>query len=114
MSTGEIATEPVASAGTGRNPSVSGSIPIIRAAISATTLGPTSKISCAKTTLIESSVAVQRSTVPPLLGSAFETQWSSSSHSGEHQGDALEYVCVGGMPTLNAPARTNGLNADPG
>ena len=111
MSTGEIATEPVASAGTASRPSVARSMPIICSAMFATTSAPTSRISCAKTTLTECSVAVQRSIVPIPPPSAFETQWSSSSHAGEHHGEELEYVWVGGTPTLNAPARTNGLNA---
>src|SRR5919204_1846968 len=98
MSIGEIATDPVASAATGGKPSVLLSLPIIASVMSATTLGVTSKISWANTTLIESSVAVQRSTMPCPLPSAFSTQWSSSSQSGEHHGEELEYVWVGGIP----------------
>ncbi len=71
---GEIATEPVARAGTASKPSVVGSIPIICSEISATTSAPTSRMSCANTTLIEFSVAVYRSTSPTPLPSAFDTQ----------------------------------------
>src|ERR671930_368495 len=47
-------------------------IPMSCAAL--TTLGgPTSRMSCAKTTLIESWVAVHRFTYPPVPGSAFWT-----------------------------------------
>jgi hypothetical protein len=103
----------VASEATGGSPSEA-VIPIIRSVMSATSCGPTSKISCANTTLTESSVALQRSMLPYPPPSAFETQWSSSSHREEHQGDELEYVASGEIPRLKAPARTNGLKADPG
>ena len=111
---GEIATEPVASAGTASRPSVARSMPIISSAMFATTSAPTSRISCAKTTLTECSVADQRSmrADPAALGVRDAVVFVVPC--GRAPGEELEYVWVGGTPTLNAPARTNGLNADPG
>ena len=56
-----------------------------------TVSAPMSRISCANTTLIESSVAVHRSTLPPEPApSALSTQWSSSCHNGLQNGEELE------------------------
>jgi hypothetical protein len=86
MSSGETSADPVASEATGGRSEVT---PIF-SATGGTVSGPMSRMSWAKTTLIESSVAVHRSTLPLPLPSAFSTQWSTSSHKGLQNGEVLE------------------------
>src|SRR5207244_1776148 len=73
--------------------------------------GPTSRASCANTTLIESCVAVHRSTRPPEAGSALWTV--QPLHSGSVIGSFVLYTLPGGMPARKAATSVNGLNADP-
>src|SRR5438067_13396471 len=65
--------------------------------------GPTSRASCANTTLIESWVAVHRSTNPLTPASAFET--CQLLHSGRKIGDLALYTLPGGIPSRNAATR---------
>ena len=74
--------------------------------------GPTSRASCANTTLMESCVAVHRSMY--LLGpapSAFET--FQLLHCGRNCGDFSSYTRPGGTPCSRAVTSVNSLNADP-
>ena len=93
----------------------SDSIPMSWAALT-TFSGPTSRISCANTTLIESCVAPHRLSYPASPApSAFDThEQSFPLHSGRNNGDFVEKTEPGGIPSRNAATRVNGLNDDPG
>src|SRR4029079_19482909 len=107
MSKGETPTEPGASEATGGSSVV---MPILLAT-GGTVSGPMSRINCANTTLIESWVAVHRSTLPPVPApSALSTQCAWSCRSGLQNGKELELLCDGGTPCSNAAARMYGLN----
>ena len=75
--------------------------------------GPTSRASCANTTLMESAVAVYRS-LNPESPAPSALDGIQPLHSWDRSmGDAELYSRVGGMPSRNAATRVKGLNADP-
>ena len=74
-----------------------------------------SRISCANTTLIESSVAVHRSTLPPApRPRRCRRSGRRPATAGCRTARSSSSVCAGGTPCSNAAARMNGLNDEPG
>ena len=75
--------------------------------------GPTSRASCAKITLIDRAVAWYRSmnpmSPPPSALKGFHPLQGTDRSTGDFE----LYTLPGGMPSRNAAASVNGLNADP-
>src|SRR2546430_16188419 len=75
--------------------------------------GPTSRASCANTTLIDRAVARYRSMYPRSPPPSALNGFHPLHGPDRSTGDFELYTFPGGMPSRNAATRVNGLNADP-